>query len=312
MIKENCVLILGAGASAPYGFPTGAGLKTTICNHFEVIWEKFVWERSQTPLSGDYIEEQKYVAKKFLNDFKKFDHDSIDLFLDIFKEHADIGKKAIYLTILDAELKSKMKEKKQDWYTPLFRLMIGTYDNYFKLSENSLTIVTFNYDRSLEYYFYNTFMDFTNLITTFEKIEELRKIKIYHVYGKLADLPWESDNDSLDYGQKINRAQLNKGKDNIKTIFERRENTETMGPIRKSIQLADKVFYLGFGFAKENVEMLSLSNKTKPDQLIYISDFDKRHVRLETQMRGLGIWQENRTTIVHGADCKRVIEDYLF
>ena len=312
MINENCVLILGAGASAPYGFPTGKGLKSMICNNFDRIWEKFMWDKSSTPISDDYLREQKEMVRKFVIDFKKFDHDSIDLFLDIFKEHSDIGKKAIYLTILQAETLNKNRSKVQDWYTELFRLMIGTSGNYFKISENNVTIVTFNYDRSLENYFYNTFMDFTNSIGTKEKIEELKNIEIYHVYGKLADLPWESDNNSLDYGKDISMIQLNERKDNIKTIYERKENIKALESIVSSIQLAYKIYYLGFGFARENVEILSLNTRARSDQLIYVSDFDNRPVRIENQMRGLGLWQENRTTIVVEGDCQRVIEDYLF
>ena len=75
--------------------------------------------------------------------------------------------------------------------------MIGTPDDYFKLSKSNLTIITFNYDRSLEHYLYNTFLNFTKSLTEKEKIEELKKLKIYHVYGKLADLPWESNNNPL-------------------------------------------------------------------------------------------------------------------
>lgn len=312
MINENCVLILGAGASAPYGFPTGVGLKRLICSNFQTLWEKFVFDRTKPPFTDIYLEEQKKIARQFVSDFKNFDHDSIDLFLDIFKEHSDIGKKAIYLTILDAERNNKMKGKVQEWYTELFKLMIGSSDNYFKLSENNISIVTFNYDRSLEYYFYNIFMNFTKSIEVKEKIEELRKIKIFHVYGKLADLPWESENNHLDYGGNLWMDQLITRKNNIKTIFERRENIEALDPIVKSIQLADKIYYMGFGFARENVEIISLDRHIRPDQLVYVSDYDNRHIRLETQMRGLGIWQENRTTIVIGGDCKRVIEDYLF
>jgi hypothetical protein len=312
MIKENCVLILGAGASAPYGFPTGAGLKSVICNQFGAVWEKFVWDRHQTPISGDYIEEQNIIAKKFVNDFRKFDHDSIDLFLDIFTEYADIGKKAIFLTILEAENKSKMKGRKKDWYTELFKRMIGTSGNYLKLSENKLTIITFNYDRSLENYLYNILGDFTNSITISEKIEELKKIKIYHVYGKLAELPWENENSCLEYGGNLWLNQLEDKKDNIKTIFERRKNTGVIDSIISSIESASKIYFLGFGFAQENVEMLSLKRNIKPGTLLYVSDFENRHNRTENQMRGLSIWHDNYVTVVKGGDCKRVIEDYLF
>jgi len=311
MINKNCVLILGAGASAPYGFPTGAELKNLICNNFETMWEEFVLEKNQTIISGGYIEEQKMIANKFVNDFKKFEHDSIDLFLDIFKRHSEIGKKAIYLNILGAEAKNKNGSEVKDWYTQLFRLMIGTSDNYFNLSKNNLTIITFNYDRSLENYFYEIFMNFTDSLNESEKVQELKNIKIYHVYGKLADLPWESEDKPLGYGQNIWMPQLNERKDNIKTIFERKENSETLKKIRESILLADKIYFLGFGFAKENVDILLL-NDLMTNQLLYISDFEGRHIRIETQMKGLGIWIENGTTIVRGGDCKRVIEDYLF
>ena len=64
MINENCVLIVGAGGSVPYSFPTAKGLKSMICINFEAMWEKFVWEKSLTPFSDDYLAEQKQIAKK--------------------------------------------------------------------------------------------------------------------------------------------------------------------------------------------------------------------------------------------------------
>lgn len=35
MIEQNAVFILGAGASVPYGYPTGQGLRADICKDFE-------------------------------------------------------------------------------------------------------------------------------------------------------------------------------------------------------------------------------------------------------------------------------------
>lgn len=311
MIEKNSVLILGAGASAPYGFPTGAGLKKIICDHFEDMWVKFIYDKVPS-FTFEYLEGEKRLANAFVNDFKNFDHDSIDLFLDIFRDYTDIGKKAIYLNILNAETESTKKELINDWYTSLFRLMIGTPDDYFKLSKNNITIITFNYDRSLEQYLYNTFLNFTKSLTEKEKIEELKTLKIYHVYGKLAELPWENNENALHYGNPISMKQLIERKDNIKTIFERKEIAKTVDPIVDSIQNAKNIYFLGFGFARENVEILKMEKFKSVAQNIYVSDFENRSVRLETQLRGLKIWKEGLTTIVKNSGCKRVIEDYLF
>lgn len=312
MIKDNCVLILGAGASAPYGFPTAAELKSIICSQFISQWSGFVKIRTQTPFSNDYLDEQIKKAKNFVHDFKKFEHDSIDLFLTINRKHSDIGKKAIYLNILNAESKSILGRRIKNWYTTLFGLMISGIthpDSIEEFIDNNITIVTFNYDRSLENYLYESFMNYNNSKDETEKINILKRLKIYHVYGKLADLPWENDKESLKFGQEIWSNQLDEKKDNIKTIHER--NTGEMEQMIHAVQTADKVYYLGFGFAPENVEILQINNN-RPDQLIYVSDYENRSERIETQMHGLGIWNENSTNICNGGDCKRMVEDYLY
>jgi len=313
MIKDKCVLILGAGASAPYGFPTGPALKTIICSNFKSLWEKFVFDRSQTPLANDYLEEEKIKARKFVNDFRKFEHDSIDLFLTIHRDHSEIGKKAIFLNILNAEANSIQGGRTKNWYTTLFGLMISGIthpDNIEQFIDNNITIITFNYDRSLENYLYESFMNYNNIKRESEKIIILNKIKIHHVYGKLAGLPWENDTESLKFGQEIWANQLDEKKDNIKTIYERR--SEDLEDMINSIHYADKIYFLGFGFAEENVRILKLHEKKRVDQIIYTSDFENRKVMIETQMRALGIWQENSTVVCNNSDCQRVIEDYLF
>jgi hypothetical protein len=42
MITEETVFILGAGASMPYEYPTGAGLKKMICDRFNELFELLI------------------------------------------------------------------------------------------------------------------------------------------------------------------------------------------------------------------------------------------------------------------------------
>ena len=99
---------------------------------------------------------------------------------------------------------------------------ITTPEDYKKFLDNEITFITFNYDRSLEHFFYNSFLTLTNLIPEIQKVELLKKIKIFHVYGTLADLPWQNDaNQGLPYGNEIWVEHIVKNKNNIKTISER-------------------------------------------------------------------------------------------
>jgi len=181
-------------------------LKKKICNNFESQWEKFVFDRSQISFNQEYLDSGKRKAVKFVDAFEKFEHDSIDLFLTIHREHSEIGKKAIYLNILESEIESKDRERVKDWYTTLFGQMISGIthpDKIEQFNDNNITIITFNYDRSLENYLYDAFMNYNNSKAEADKISILKKLEIHHVYGKLADLPWENDKESLKFGQDI-------------------------------------------------------------------------------------------------------------
>lgn len=68
------VFVLGAGASVPYKYPSGAQLRTDICKKFVDDYEPL--------LSESLIPEQEIeVAKDFVDTFNKSGTESIDLFL---------------------------------------------------------------------------------------------------------------------------------------------------------------------------------------------------------------------------------------
>ena len=162
MLKQKVTLVLGAGASKPYGFPLGRDLKNDIV-HELTNWSdntlKDVHLVSRiNKLTGYSFED----IRKFGVELRGSDQSSVDAFLfgrpnPVFIE---IGKLAIAKYIIQSEHKDRLPTDppqteldKQKWYGYLLNNFIPTLDD-IKLSK--LSIITFNYDRSLEYYLYYT------------------------------------------------------------------------------------------------------------------------------------------------------------
>lgn len=268
MITDRTVFILGAGASKPYGYPTGSELREKICNNFTNQDSYFIH-------NDTYKQSQLMLAQKFANLFREAGaNTSIDLFMkrNDKTQFTNIGKIAILFFILEAEYASKFdedmdKEKRgKDWYAPLLNKMmrtLTTYDSYKKFGDNAVTFITFNYDRSLEYYVHKCFK--SNFKSAPE--EYLQKIggeiiKIHHVYGKIADLPWQNpDGYFQNYKPHRFADYIEDMIKNIQTIYEMTK--EVKEDIRSSIVKAKQIFFLGFGYAKENLEAIGIPEVLK-------------------------------------------------
>ena len=172
-------------------------------------------------------------------------------------------------------------KRNQDWYWYLYNDMSKypkgeTHPALFL--KNNVTFITFNYDRSLEHFLYTAYSNGHN----FEKyninaLELYRKIPIYHVYGKVARLNWEIDiKDSeqpfIPYkGYKQSFDILDILKNNIQLIDER-EATKNM-ELCDLIYNAERIFFLGFSYADENLEMLDIPSVLDKKQCIYGTAF---------------------------------------
>ena len=58
MITQQTILVLGAGASKPYGYPTGADLKKLICNETQELLDQFIPNADTI----DYSWQKDYIA----------------------------------------------------------------------------------------------------------------------------------------------------------------------------------------------------------------------------------------------------------
>lgn len=236
LLKEKTVFFLGAGASKPYGLPLGTELKT----HINSILPKV----SVNLLKHGYDED-------FINDFKKAlkftTHPTIDIFLENKTKYREIGAICIADTILSKENEDLLFPQK-NWYGSIydaFELGSGT------IKLDNLTILTLNYDRSFEHFFYNN-IDFNcrdKLELTAK--EEIKKIDVIHVHGMIGEYP------GIPYGAKLTNFDtlINISK-NIKMVSDKIENSPTFIKARKELLDAKNIVFLGFGYDIQTLQKL--------------------------------------------------------
>jgi hypothetical protein len=294
MITEETVFILGAGASMPYGYPSGEGLSNHICsfeNKFDFILNNFDQEDKKNELKQKMTE----LVKKL----KNAPTTSIDLFLARNRGEGflDFGKMAILFSIFHFEIHGKnfrdlAKEgKNQDWFSYLYKKMTNDLkapDDRLKFKQNKVSFITFNYDRSLEHFFYESLKNsFT--YTNKELLTEVKSIPIFHVYGKISDLDWERDSgEGIKYLYHSNKKvqhlftinKLDELRGNIKLMYQNNVKTDYSKLVEK-IKTAKKIFFLGFGYSEENMEVLEIGDSLSYEQDIYGTAYELSEKRIE-------------------------------
>src|SRR5712675_414174 len=143
MITNKTCLVLGAGASAPFGYPTGNALTERI--------KKELLPDRPGQLHHDLINAgfSPDTLLSFRNELRYSQRSSVDAFLEDWEaDFMEVGKAAIAASLIRHEDRDKIVDD-PNWYRRLFSEMTDEGD----FSANKLGIVTFNYDRSLEYFF---------------------------------------------------------------------------------------------------------------------------------------------------------------
>jgi hypothetical protein len=316
MLTEPTVFILGAGASVPYGYPTGRQLRGYICKNFLNNYLNLHRQYRDSP-KEQRIEQVE--TEKFVEAFNQSGNFSIDLWLARNTEFSEIGKKAILTVISKMEHSSKFNEdmiednQKHDWYSYLFNRMTNTLIDpgaFARFNENKVGFVTFNYDRSLEFYLQNSLKhSFMNIPRGIGKFSDLISFPIHHVYGLISKLSWQDDRGSK-YRSEIGYEELQRLQSNIRVIHER--TNQDIDAIKDLISGAKRIFFLGFGYAQENLEALDLPNAFKKDQQIFgtaIGFTEKERRDIIKKLRRPKIITEPIIEIK--MDCLTLLREYL-
>jgi hypothetical protein len=277
MIEKRTVFILGAGASCPYGFPTGSELVERICKQFirssgELLLSLAVRDPSKP--------DRRAEAYEFVGVLSKSRVQSIDLFLSRNPEFITVGKIAIILAILSAEAASLFrgempKEKERvDWYTDLLRNLtdgLVRKQDFSRFGDNKVSFITFNYDRSLEHFLYESLLNSFHGVASEDIRQVLQRIPIVHVYGYVAPLDWQEPRDGrpkIPYRVQANAADVLDLANNLYVIYDERCHP-VLDKARELISQAERLFFLGFGYANENLEALGLSGVLKRSHQIF-------------------------------------------
>jgi len=257
MIEHRTMLVLGAGTSAEYGFPTGRGL-------IREIYDRLT---NETPKWFPLLEDcgfQVPLIIDFRDSLWKADPPSVDDFLAIPKnaeKFKDIGKATIALFLVLHETEEAItgandKSEEEKLYTFLYHRM-GTNPQHFKASASQLTIFTFNYDRSLEYKLHQVLT--SQLSDEREARECLESLKIYHVYGSLCPPHYEDRANGRPFTDAHDTEIIKRCMKSMYMVGETNPHFVHIDPIfQRAIQF-DNLCFLGFGYSRENIRRLGLS-----------------------------------------------------
>jgi len=348
MIKKRTVFVLGAGASCPYGYPSGACLREIICfdGGFRDSYFSYLQDRR---LNLNDKDKKVRDIQHFIKIFKNAHIKSIDVFMANNPKLASTGKYILSFEIFRAELNSRFGEEAKreqerlddlrktpdhkrylwgtagfqggDWYFYLYnRFLDGLIgiDALPDFSDGNITFITFNYDRSLEQFLYNSLRCLYSEVPEDMIIQTLKKLKIIHVYGKIAPLKWENQTDFVDYKQQIDEPLLERTAKNIETIYEVKENPELI-EANNLLKQAEVIFFLGFGYAPENMKILGLPESISPKCQVYGTAFNMIKEELDrlnselhsNRARDNNVYTAPKYTQIDNVDCLMLLRKYL-
>jgi len=265
MVNLETVFVLGAGASKDFDFPTGPELVKQICDmlqnrqgqEFDLFYE----------IAG---QQSPDMADKFCDILMKANPLSIDAWLEHNPEYIDAGKLAIAIALLLCEQRSNLRPD-SNWYQLLFQRLDSPFEDF---DRNKLSIITFNYDRSLEEYLFTTFRYTHTEKSKKDCVDKLNQIRTLHVYGSLGRLDWQNVDPKhpvpqVCYGAKLDIPTVFSAASSIKIIPAKdKEPSPEFLTAMKWIHNAQALYFLGFGYNEANMTRLGIDELRRPSKVM--------------------------------------------
>ena len=293
MIRTDTTLIIGAGANREIEMPDGAELLGKIASGFEFErLDSEVKSRDLINLAAlfqqvadqvDLTYDELVAGATAIRDATLVST-SIDAVLEQYSHDRAVltaGKLALVYYTLQAESKSVLASEPRaagelplrgtdTWLFQLAQLIVkGVPRAKAEECFEKLSIVCFNYDRSIEHFLPWVVMRAFGM--TYEEACELvdGRLRIVHPYGVAGRLPWQGDPENgAAWGDETpdNIVALSK---RIFTASQRAKSRQFQSYLRAEMSRGKRLAFLGFGFDPMNVAMLfDELEHDNPDMLI--------------------------------------------
>jgi hypothetical protein len=285
MIKKPTVLVLGAGASCAYGFPTGADLAVRVIREFSTKGFRDAIEHLWRLKSPNTYASDRHLVERFTTAFDESGCLTLDEFVLARgnRRYLPLVKAAMIVWLVGREddrsllpdAPSKRAQHPEggepwvwtDWNRYLFDQMRTEDPGAF--AANQLQVVTFNFDRSFERQLF-LMIRASYGISDEDAGKLVAHVPVLHVHGSLGGPAWlmERRPESRLYEPRATDDQKVALMDEITIIHEELSRTDHLQTAHAWLSQAHTICFLGFGFHPVNVARLRM-NEPHPDATIW-------------------------------------------
>jgi hypothetical protein len=263
MIDSQVVFVLGAGASICYGFPSGRDLLLDI--------DDMVRELTRNPAlpPEGWHQISPWELRAFADELRDSQLPSVDQFIESRPTFDRIGRLMIARTLIPRETPFTISRRRarevaegprlsrQRWLEYLYGFMAAPTADAF-LEKNRVSFVTFNYDRTVEQFFF-TALRRSHGLAEEEALAYVRQMNIVHVYGTLGKFALELDDEqgARPFNHDPTPQAVEIAAKAIRILGDHRDGlAPEFTRAHELLSAAERVCFLGFGYHRTNVTRL--------------------------------------------------------
>ncbi len=280
--ERDTIYVVGAGASYEVGLPLGVELKSLIADAVDFSRPSVL--HSPVGLALRSVAKSAPEERDFLHSASLVKQAlplaiSIDNLIHAHSTNRGVelcGKLGIANTILDRERSSALfpervrgrdkvivSKAQKTWLHRFFQILTENCQaTDIGARFERVALVVFNYDRCIEQYLFHALQDYYG-VSPHEASAMMASLKIFRPYGKIGDLPWQSQEGAVPFGEEPDAQSLIEVAERLKTFTEgtNKQDADYL-EMTRSVLRARRLIFFGFAFHHLNMDLLVPKKRT--------------------------------------------------